>query len=77
MWTLELFEKTGLWNFFDGETPFTKEEVLEYARSRRTPRAALDLLEELDEDEIYEDIRDIWPDFPSYDDNTYGMFADE
>lgn len=67
MWTIELFYRTKLVDVLDGTNSLTKEEVLEYAERYGAPRAALDLLNELDEEEVYEDVRDIWPDMPTSD----------
>ncbi len=66
MWTLELFEKTRLGDLLDGTNLFTKEEVIEYARRQCAPRAAMDILGELDEEDVYEDVFDIWPDMPIF-----------
>lgn len=68
MWTFELFYRTKLGDVLDGTDSLTKEEVLEFAERYGAPRAALDLLNELDEEEVYEDVRDIWPDMPTSDD---------
>jgi hypothetical protein len=63
-WTLELASKLE-----DAPWPATKEELLDYCiRSGATMEVIENLRELEDEDEIYESIEDIWPDYPSKED---------
>ena len=54
-WTLELASKLE-----DAPWPATKDELIDYAMRSGAPME--------DEDEIYESIEDIWPDYPSKED---------
>ena len=46
--------------------PATKEELIDYAIRSWAPLEVMENLSELDDDdEIYETIEDIWPDYPS------------
>ncbi len=76
MWTIELFEKTRLGEVLDGSVSMSKEELIEYADRQGAPRAALDLLGELEDGAEYDDVHDIWPDMPSSDDD-FGWSEDE
>ena len=67
--TLELASKIE-----DAPWPATKEELLDYANRIGAPMEVIENLQELeDEDDIYESIEDIWPDYPDRDD----FFFDE
>ncbi|MBO5420162.1 MAG: DUF2795 domain-containing protein [Bacteroidales bacterium] len=49
--------------------PATKEELIDYAIRSCAPLEVVENLSELDDDdEIYETIEDIWPDYPSKED---------
>ena len=49
--------------------PATKEELIDYAIRSCAPLEVMENLSELDDDdEIYETIEDIWPDYPSKED---------
>ena len=49
--------------------PATKEELIDYAIRSCSPLEVVENLSELDDDdEIYETIEDIWPDYPSKED---------
>ncbi len=64
VWTLELASKLE-----DAPWPATKDELLDYASRTGAPIEVIENLNELeDEEEIYESIEDLWPDFPSKDD---------
>ena len=53
----------------DAPWPATKEELIDYAIRSCAPLEVVDNLSELDDDdEIYETIEDIWPDYPSKED---------
>ena len=67
-WTLELASKLE-----DAPWPATKEELLDYANRIGAPAEVIENLEELeDEDEeVYESILDIWPDYPTQDDDFF------
>ncbi len=76
MWTMELFNRTRLGEVLDGTKQLTKEYIIEYAERHGAPRSALDMLNELDDDELYEVVTDIWPDMPTLDDE-FGYDKDE
>ena len=60
-WTLELASKLE-----DAPWPATKDELIDYAMRSGAPLEVIENLQEMeDEDEIYESIEDIWPDYPS------------
>ncbi|QQR98311.1 MAG: DUF2795 domain-containing protein [Sphingobacteriales bacterium] len=63
-WTLELAS-------YLEEAPFpaTKDEIIDYAIRIGAPLEVIENLQELDGDEdLYESIEDIWPDYPTKDD---------
>lgn len=63
-WTLELAS-------YLEEAPFpaTKDEIIDYAIRIGAPLEVIENLQELDADEdIYESIEDIWPDYPTKED---------
>ena len=65
-WTLELASRLD-----DAPWPATKEELLDYANREGLPSEVIENLNELegDDEEQYESILDIWPDFPTNDDD--------
>ncbi len=64
VWTLELASKLE-----DAPWPASKEELLDYAIRTGAPMEVIENLNELeDEDEVYESIVDLWPDYPTDDD---------
>ena len=67
-WTLELASKLD-----DAPWPATKEELLDYANRIGAPAEGIENLEELeDEDEEqYESILDIWPEYPTQDEDFF------
>ena len=63
-WTLEL----ASW-LEDAPWPATKEELIDYANRAGLPETVLENLQEIEEDdEIFESIEDLWPDYPSKED---------
>ena len=63
-WTLELASKLE-----DAPWPSTKDELLEYCIRTGAPEELIENIQELeDDDEIYESIEDIWPDYPDKED---------
>ena len=63
-WTLEL-----AYHLDDAPWPATKDELIDYAIRSCAPLEVVENLSELDDDdEIYETIDDIWPDYPSKED---------
>ena len=63
-WTLELASSLD-----DAPWPATKEELIDYANRSGAPEEVIENLQELDEEnEVYESIEDIWPDYPTKDD---------
>ncbi|MGE9515922.1 MAG: DUF2795 domain-containing protein [Solitalea-like symbiont of Tyrophagus putrescentiae] len=67
-WTLDLIR-----HLFDAPFPATKDELLDYALREGLPEEVIRNLKalEVDEDEIFEDPRDIWPDCPTDDDDYF------
>ena len=67
-WTLELATKLE-----DAPWPATKDELLDYANRIGVPEEVIENLHELeDEDEeLYESILDIWPDYPTQDEDFF------
>ena len=67
-WTLELASKLE-----DAPWPATKEELLDYANRIGAPAEVIENLEELDDDEevIYDGILDLWPDYPTNDEDFF------
>ena len=61
-WTLELASRLD-----DAPWPATKDELLDYANREGLPLEVIENLNELegDDEEQYESILDIWPDFPT------------
>lgn len=48
--------------------PAYKEELVDYAIRSGAPVEVLENLQELEEDELYESMEDVWPDYPSKED---------
>ena len=67
-WTLELASKLE-----DAPWPATKEELLDYANRIGAPAKVIENLEELDDDDemIYDGILDLWPDYPTNDEDFF------
>ena len=64
VWTLELASKLE-----DAPWPATKDELLDYAIRTGSPVEVIENLNEIeDEEEVYESMEDLWPDYPSNDD---------
>ena len=51
----------------DAPWPATKDELIDYAIRSCAPPEVVENLEEL-EDELYECIEDVWPDYPTKED---------
>ena len=63
-WTLELASKLE-----DAPWPANRAELIDYATRSGAPLEVVENLEDLeDNDEVYESIEDIWPDYPTKDD---------
>jgi len=63
-WTLELASYLE-----DAPWPATKEELIDFSIRTGAPDEVVENLEELEDDEeIYETIEEIWPDYPTKDD---------
>ena len=63
-WTLELASWLGdaLWSA-------TKDELIDYANRSGLPETVLENLQEIEKDnEVFESIEDLWPDYPSKED---------
>ena len=67
-WTLELASKLE-----DAPWPATKDELLDYANRTGAPAEVIENLEELEgeDEEQYEGILDIWPDYPTQDEDFF------
>jgi hypothetical protein len=67
-WTLELASKLE-----DAPWPATKDELLDYANRIGVPSEVIENLHELEDDdeEMYESILDIWPDYPTQDEDFF------
>ena len=66
-WTLELASKLE-----DAPWPATKDELLDYANRTGAPAEVMENLNELEgDDEQYDSILDIWPDFPTQDEDFF------
>jgi hypothetical protein len=67
-WTLELASKLD-----DAPWPATKDELLDYANRIGVPVEVIENLEELegDDEEQYESILDIWPEYPTQDEDFF------
>lgn len=63
-WTLELATYLE-----DAPWPATKEELIDFALRSGAPMEVVENLQDLpDEDSPYENIEEIWPDYPSKED---------
>jgi hypothetical protein len=63
-WTLEL----ASW-LEDAPWPATKDELIDFAMRSGSPMEVIENLQEMeDEGESYENIDEIWPDYPTKDD---------
>ena len=62
-WTLELagYLEEAPW-------PATKEDLIDYVIRSGAPILVLENLQELDDEEMYENMEEVWPDFPSKED---------
>lgn len=68
-WTLELASKLE-----DAPWPATKDELIDYAVRSGAPLEVIENLNELEDEGIeYQNIEEIWPDYPEKDD----FFFDE
>ncbi|MHC1737115.1 MAG: DUF2795 domain-containing protein [Ignavibacteriaceae bacterium] len=64
IWTIELASFLD-----DAPWPATKDELIEYAERIGAPFEVIENLKEIEDvEEIYEDITEIWPDYPTNDD---------
>ena len=66
-WTLELATKLE-----DAPWPATKDELIAYAMRSGAPLEVTENLQEIEEEgETYESIEDIWPDYPTNDEDFF------
>ena len=67
-WRLELASKLE-----DAPWPATKDELLDYANRIGAPAEVIENLSELEDDEdlIYDGILDLWPDYPTNDEDFF------
>ncbi len=61
-WTLELISYLE-----DAPFPATKDELIDYAIRTGAPIEVVENLQYLENDEVYDSIEDIWPDYPTHD----------
>jgi hypothetical protein len=62
----------------DAPFPATKEELIDYCERTGAPMQVIENLSELeDDDEMYESIEEIWPDYINQDDDLYYSGDDE
>ncbi len=60
-WTLEL-----ALSLEDAPWPASRDDLIDYAIREGAPLEVIENLQEMEDDEeIYENIYDVWPDFPS------------
>ena len=53
----------------DAPWPATKDELIDYANRSGAPEEVIENLQELEDDgETYDNIEDIWPDYPTKED---------
>jgi len=63
-WTLELAQ-----HLEDAPWPATKDELIDFAIRSGAPLEVIENLQELEEEgDTYENIEEIWPDYPTKDD---------
>ena len=63
-WTLELAS-----NLEDAPWPATRDELIDFATRTGAPLEVIENLQELPEDDApYENIEEIWPDYPTKED---------
>jgi len=62
-WTLELASYLE-----DAPFPSEKDDLIDYAIRSGAPVEVVENLQELEDEEIYESIEDVWPDYPTKDD---------
>lgn len=57
----------------DAPWPATKDELLDYANRIGAPAEVIENLEELEDDDelIYDGILDLWPDYPTNDEDFF------
>ncbi len=66
-WSLELATYLE-----DAPWPATKEELIDYAERTGAPLEVIENLEVIEDDgEPYESIEEVWPDYPTADDDFY------
>jgi hypothetical protein len=71
-WTLDLASKLE-----DAPWPANKAELLDYAIRRGLQLEIVENLREIeDEEEVFESIEDLWPDYPTNDED-FGWYNDE
>jgi hypothetical protein len=71
-WTLELAQYLE-----DAPWPATKDELIDYADRTGAPAEVIQNLSEIDDDgEPYESIEEVWPDFPTANED-FNYYEDE
>ena len=62
-WTLELAH-----HLVEAPWPATRDELLDYAMRNGAPMEVIENLQMMEEEEAYESIEDVWPDYPRKED---------
>ncbi len=71
-WTLELAQ-----HLEDAPWPATKDELIDFADRTGAPAEVIQNLSEIDDDgEPYESIEEVWPDFPTANED-FNYYEDE
>ncbi len=66
-WTLKLAATLE-----DAPWPASKEELIDYADRTGAPEEVIQNLEEIEDDgEPYESIEEVWPDYPTHNEDFY------
>ena len=69
-WTLELASKLE-----DAPWPASKDELIDYAIRSGAPMEVIENLQDIEDDEeIFESIEDIWPDYPIKDELFFNEY---
>ena len=63
IWTLEIATYLD-----DAPFPATKAELIDYAERTAAPKELIENLNELDDEELYTTIEEVWPDYPTKED---------
>ncbi|QEC69357.1 DUF2795 domain-containing protein [Panacibacter ginsenosidivorans] len=67
-WTLELAS-----HLIEAPWPATRDDLIDYAIRSGAPIEVIENLQELEDEEIYESMEEIWPDHPTQDDFLFNQ----